>query len=232
MPRPSRSTALTLAFVGLAATDAWLAGTEGRPAHRARTVTKPLLMPVLAASLATDPHARRSPLLPSTLVAQAAGWGGDVLLLGEGTESFAAGAGSFGIGHLAYIAGFRHVRDRRTRLRGSAIGTLALGLFASGGPGMAVGAAREERALGPAVLGYTALLSTMLAHAGHLDPAIPSGARRRLLAGAALFAASDTLLGTKQFWWKNAPARAESVVMLTYTAGQLLISKGAARAGR
>ena len=46
------------------------------------------------------------------------------------------------------------------------------------------------------------------------------------------FAASDTLLGMRKFWWKSAPARSETAVMATYAAGQLLISKGAAAAAR
>jgi len=230
--RLSRSTKLTLGYVGLAALDAWLAGSSDPRAHRARLVTKPMLMPTLTASLVTDPRARRSPLFASTVVGQAFGWGGDVILLKEGTEAFAAGAGSFGVGHLSYIAGFRRQRDRRHPVRGSRIGRIATGLFATGGPGMAIGAAREEAVLGPAVLGYTGIISTMLAHAGNLDPALPAPARRRILAGAALFAASDSLLGLRHFWWKKSPARAESVVMATYTGGQLLISRGAARAAR
>jgi uncharacterized membrane protein YhhN len=223
--------ALTAGYVGLAALDTWLAGSASVRSRRLRRLTKPLLMPTLAASLVTDPAARWSPLRPTTLTAQAAGWGGDVLLLGEGTTAFTAGAGSFGLGHAAYIQGMRSQRDRRSRLRRSRAGRVALGLFLLGGPAMALGAAREEKALGPAVLGYTALLSTMLAHSQHLSPALPARARRLTAAGAALFVASDTLLGTKEFWWKGAPARAESVVMATYTAGQLLLSKGAAAAG-
>jgi len=230
--RLSRSAKLTLGYVGLAALDAWLSGSSDQRLQRARVVTKPLLMPVLTASLATDPEARRSPLFASTVVAQAFGWGGDVLLLREGTEAFAAGAGSFGVGHLSYITGFRRRRNRNQPLGSSRVGRIAKALVATGGPTMAIGAAREELVLGPAVLGYTGLLSGMLAHAGNLDPALPAPARRRILAGAALFAASDTLLGLRHFWWKKAPARAESVVMVTYTAGQLLISRGTARAAR
>ena len=232
-PAPSIKTSrgLTFAYVGLAAADTWLAGSPSPRAKQLRRVTKPLLMPTLAGSLATDPRATRSPLLTSTLVAQAAGWGGDLLLLGEGTTAFAAGAGSFGIGHASYVRGRHAQRDRRSSLRGSRGGRLALGLFLAGGPAMAIGAAREEKVLGPAVLGYTGLISTMLAHSQHLSPALPPRARRLTAIGAALFVASDTLLGTKEFWWKNAPSRAESVVMATYTAGQLLLSKGAAAAG-
>lgn len=236
MPRLSRplsgSAKLTLGYLGLAALDTWLAGSSHPRAQQARKITKPLLMPTLTASLVTDPRARRSPLFASTVAGQAFGWGGDVILLREGTEAFAAGAGSFGLGHSAYIAGFRRHRNRDRRLRGSAIGRLAAGLVAVGGPGMAVGAAREEIVLGPAVLGYTGLLAGMLANAGNLDPELPAPARRRILAGAALFTASDTLLGLRHFWWRQAPARAESVVMATYTLGQLLISRGAARAAR
>ena len=50
--------------------------------------------------------------------------------------------------------------------------------------------------------------------------------------GALLFMLSDSVLGTRKFLLKNAPARVESVVMATYTAAQFLLSEGAARAGR
>jgi uncharacterized membrane protein YhhN len=227
VPRSAKtSTRLTLAYVGLAAIDSWLAGSGSPRAGLARRVTKPLLMPTLAGSLATDPRARWSPLRTSTLAAQAGGWGGDVLLLGKGTAAFAAGAGSFGIGHTAYVIGFRAQRDRRTSLRRSRAGRAATGLFLAGGPLMALGAAREEKVLGPAVLGYTGLLSSMLAHAHHLAPGLPPSARRLTAAGATLFVASDLVLGLREFWWPDAPARVESAVMATYTAGQLLLSKG------
>jgi uncharacterized membrane protein YhhN len=231
VPRLTTSTKLTLAYVALAATDAWLAGSTHRYARTARLITKPALMPVLNASLVTDPRAASSPLRASTTVAQVGGWGGDVALLKHGTAAFAAGTGCFGIGHAAYIRGFHRQRDRSTPLPASSSARVAAGLFLVGGPAMATGAARQEKALGPAVLGYTALLSTMLAHATHLDPAIPKRARRLTRAGAALFTISDTLLGTRKFLWKSAPERTESVVMATYTLGQLLLSKGAAAAG-
>lgn len=228
----TRSSKLTLGYLGLAALDTWLAGSANPRAHRARVLTKPLLMPTLTASLVTTPGASRSPLFASTVVGQAFGFGGDVLLLRQGTEAFAQGAGSFGLGHLSYISGLRRSRNRSRSLRTTPIGKIGIGLVATGGPVMAVGAAREEPVLGPAVLGYTALLTGTLANAGNLDPALPIAARRRLVAGAALFAASDTLLGMRTFWWTNAPARAESAVMATYTLGQLLISRGAAGAAR
>ena len=54
------SARLRAAYVALAATDAVLAGTAGVWAHRARYVTKPLLMPTLAGSLLTSTRARKS----------------------------------------------------------------------------------------------------------------------------------------------------------------------------
>lgn len=230
-PRLSASTRLTLAYAGLAAADAALAGSSHRWAHRARVLTKPLLMPTLAASLLRDERAEGSPLLASTLTAQAFGWGGDVALMRSGTKAFATGAGSFGAGHAAYVAGFHRHGDPRVPIQHSTAMKVGTGLLAAGAPAMAWGAFRQERVLGPAVLGYSALLSAMLAHAAHLDPALPPRARRLTVAGATLFTASDTLLAARKFWWIRSPERLESVVMATYAAGQLLLSKGAAAAG-
>ncbi|MGN6250994.1 MAG: lysoplasmalogenase family protein [Marmoricola sp.] len=227
MPRTPRT--LTGAYVVLAAADTWLAGGGSPRARRARMITKPLLMPTLAASLATDRRAVGSPLRTSTVAAQAFGWGGDVALLRHGTPAFAVGAGAFGAGHLCYLAGFRR-RAAHTPLRRSRAARVAGVAFVAGGPVMALGAARHERALGPAVLTYTGLLASMLAHAGHLGPIVPARSRRSTLAGASLFVASDALLATRKFWWTSAPPRCESVVMAGYTLGQLLLSHGAATA--
>jgi len=83
--RLQTSTKLKLAYIGLAAVDTWLSSLPGKGAHRARFVTKPLLMPTLSASLMTNPKAADSPLRTSTVAAQVGGWGGDVALVAEGT---------------------------------------------------------------------------------------------------------------------------------------------------
>lgn len=226
---PRASAILTGAYVGLAAADAWLAGSSRPAAPVLRRLTKPLLMPTLAASLATDRRAFPSALRATTLTAQAFGWGGDVALLAHGTRAFALGAGSFGVGHASYLCGFRRHAGRGP-LRGAAAGRVAVTLFVAGAPVMALGAARQEPALGPAVLAYTGLLSAMLAHGMRLDPSLPRRARMLTGTGAALFVTSDTLLGLRKFWWTRAPERTESLVMATYTLGQLLLSKGAVAA--
>ena len=227
MPRLLTSTKLKLAYAGLALADTWLAGSSDPRAHKARVLTKPLLMPTLAASLITNPRAASSPLRTSTLVAQAGGWGGDLALMAHGTTPFAVGSGSFAVGHAAYITGFLRRRSRKPLPGPKAVG----GLWAVTAPGMVFGAYRQDKVLGPAIAGYSAMLAGTVAAATQLDPALPKTARRTTLLGAGLFMLSDSVLGTRKFLWKDAPARVESVVMATYTAAQFLLSEGAARAG-
>lgn len=109
---PRATTALRLAYAALAASDAVLAGSAAPRAHRVRRVTKPLLVPVLAASMATDPRTHDSPLRTTTRAGQALGWLGDIALLGRGSGAFVAGMAAFGAGQAAYIRGFRTVRPR------------------------------------------------------------------------------------------------------------------------
>jgi uncharacterized membrane protein YhhN len=225
------STKLRLGYVALPATDTFLSGSRNRRLHRLRVVTKPLLMPTLAASLATDARAADSPLRTTTLLAQVGGWGGDVLLLRHGDpKAFAAGAGSFGLGHAAYLTGFRRHRNRH---RGLFEGRTARGVMASWAttaPLVAWGAWRKEPALGPAVAAYSGALATTVAAASGLDPALPASARRMTAAGALMFLASDTILGLGKFVLRDPDPRLEHAVMATYTGAQLLLAEGAARA--
>jgi uncharacterized membrane protein YhhN len=232
VPSPLTSTLRTsrrfkLAYVALAAADAWLSGSANPKHHKARALTKPLLMPTLMASLVTNPKAASSPLRTSTLIAQAGGWGGDLALMGDGPKNFVVGSGSFAVGHAAYISGFRANRGTTRRPGPKAIAAL----WAATAPVMAFGAAKQEKVLGPTIAGYSAMLATTVASATQLDHALPRSARRLSLAGAAMFMLSDSLLGTRKFLLKNPPHRLESGVMATYTAAQFLLSEGAARAG-
>jgi uncharacterized membrane protein YhhN len=240
------STRLRLGYLGGAAMDTWMAGAAlpgsfargARLARAARFVAKPALMPLLAASFATDRRAFPSPLRTTTLIGQAFGWGGDLALLGHGSRSFALGAGSFGVGHAAYISGF--VRHRAPAPFLEAPSTrAAVALWALTGPPMAVAAAREERSLGPAVAAYTGLLAGTFATGSHLSPSLPASSRRLTAVGAALFLLSDTILGVRQFllpWvlrFSLSPrldTALERTVMATYTTAQLLLAEGAARA--
>jgi len=231
------STRLKLGYLAAAALDTWLSGSSLRAARAARFVTKPALMPLLASSFATSGRATGSPLRTTTLIGQAFGWGGDIALLGHGTRSFAVGAGSFGVGHAAYISGFVRQRSAAPFFASSSTRT-AVGLWAVAGPAMALAAARQERALGPAVLGYTGLLAGTFTTACHLDSSLPASSRRLTGLGAGLFLLSDTVLGVRQFLLPLLPfgpppgldAALERIVMGSYTAAQLLLAEGATRA--
>lgn len=224
------STRLKGAYVALAAADAWLAGRSRRAAHRARVLTKPLLMPALAGSLLLDEQARRSPLRTTTLVAQAAGWAGDLALMRSGRNAFMAGAGAFAVGHGAYIAGFRRVGAPASSLGRSTVPRVVGGAWLLSAPVLGGGAAREDTRLGGAVLGYSAVLAAMAATANHLDTGVPPVARALTGLGAGIFLVSDTVLGAREFLLRDADPRLESLVMATYTGAQLLLAEGARRA--
>ena len=229
MPTLRTATKLKLGYLGIAALDTWLSGKEHPVAHRARLLTKPLLMPALAASLATNPKATGSPLRSSTLVAQAAGWGGDVALLASGTTPFLVGAGSFAVGHAAYLTGFVRRRNHEPLTEPLEVRVVA-GSWLVSAPALALLARRQQPELAGPVFGYATILAAMVIGAHRLDAAVPVSARRLTMAGASLFMVSDTLLGIRMFAMKEPPAALERAVMATYAAGQFLLSEGAARA--
>ncbi|BDH57597.1 hypothetical protein MTP03_25360 [Tsukamurella sp. PLM1] len=150
------ATVLKLAYAALAAVDTTLSASSRPARHRARRYTKPLLLPVLAASFAADPRARRSPLRRTTLAGQAAGWVGDVALLGDEPRHFALGASAFATGHAAYITGLLAERDPAASLARPAT---VEALWAVGAPRTLVAAYRTEPLLAPVLAGYSALLA-------------------------------------------------------------------------
>lgn len=215
-----------LAYVAVAAVDAVLAGSSRPFAHRARTVTKPLLMPLLSTSLASS--APTSPLRTPVLAAQAAGWVGDVTLMSQRRTPFLVGTAGFALGHAAYIAGFQRLRNRSSSVYDERPARSLAALWAVSGPALGMAARREQMGL-PVAL-YSMVLTTMVISATRLSPEVPASVRRSAAAGALLFLASDTTLGVRQFVLSDPPPAMESVVMATYTAGQLLLSEAAARA--
>ena len=219
-----RAPRLRLAYAAVAVVDTWLAGGPERTGTR--RLTKPLLMPLLAASLATDPRAATLPLRAPALAAQLAAWGGDVALMRRGTTPFLAGMASFATGHLAYLAGLHRVRAatplwQAPGLRASAV---VWGLTA---PPLAYAASRRERELGLPVLAYAALLAVLAGATTHLDDGLPASARRLLAAGGWTFLTSDSLLALRSFVLEDPPPILDAAVMATYTLAQLLLSEGA-----
>lgn len=219
---PPRRRVSGAVFGALALSDALLAAGPSRW-QRARLVTKPLLMPALAARTLSAPQEVRG----RAVSAQAFSWGGDLALMGTGRTAFLAGVGMFFGAHVSYVSAFRArssapVLATRGRRRFLAVG----GLLAAG---MGAAAAREDRALGVPVAAYGMALATMVASAAAIDR---DRGRDRVLAGAALFLVSDTVLGIRSFLVGEEGAAAsalEGVVMGTYTAGQWCLGEGLGR---
>ncbi len=216
---------LKAAYVGLALVDTLLS-TSSRPfAHRARLLTKPLLMPTLAASLATAPGS--SPTKTAVLAAQAGSWVGDVALLSERRRPFVIGTTGFAAAHAAYVTGFARRRTTSSRLVDETPARALAGLWAATAPVMAWNARREGVA--PVVATYSAALTSMVVSATRLDPSVPASTRRIAAAGGLLFLLSDSTLGFRKFVLDDPPPAMEGTVMATYTAAQFLLSEAAAR---
>lgn len=213
-------------YLALAAADVLLAGSHRSAARRARLVTKPLLMPVLATSLAGNaPAPGRRLLRQGALTAQALSWGGDIALLGSRRRSFLAGLASFLAAHAAYVAAFQSVRSftpawQRLGPR------LAFGAWAAGTPATVLAAGRKDPNLRFPVAVYSTALAAMVATATHLGAGLPATARRKIGVGATIFLVSDVTLALRKFGYDDESPGLDMAVMATYTAAQLLISDG------
>jgi uncharacterized membrane protein YhhN len=133
---------------------------------------------------------------------------GDVLLLDD--RRFVFGLAAFLCGHLAYTAGFIAAPDWRWWSAAVALGALTP-LVAVAGSRIVTGARADDPKLGPPVVAYLTVISAM---------AIAAAAAGNAWAvlGAALFVASDTILG-----WRNFVSRRPWMplaVMVTYHLGQ------------
>jgi uncharacterized membrane protein YhhN len=217
-----------LAYAALAAVDSVLAGSSRPLAHRARFVTKPLLMPLLATSLASSARALESPLRTPVLAAQAGAWVGDVGLLSEKRVPFLVGTTGFALGHAAYVSGFHPLRTRTSRVYDERPARALAALWLVAGPALGLAARRDG--MGWPVTAYSAALTAMAVSATRLSSDVPSSARRLAAAGALTFLASDSTLGLRKFVLPDAPAAMEAAVMATYTSAQLMLSEAAARA--
>ncbi len=186
---------LTTLYAGIAAADTLLAAT-GR--HRARFVTKPLLMPTLIPGRPREVQR-----------ALALGGAGDVALLGHGDVAFTAGLGSFLLGHVAWVAALR------PRSTGAVTPAKAAPYLAAWAGLNAYLWSRTGKDRLPVLAYSTALLATALA-------ALDTG-DAKTAAGGALFLASDTLLAVERFSGIHLPGH-EGLVMASYSAAQALLA--------
>ena len=189
-------------------------------ALRVRRLTKPALMPRLAA--AAGPRAPRPALAGS--------WAGDVALLGAGDAALACGIGGFAAAHVAYLRALRTLRPARQApgewLSTAGFAAAAIAATAAIAPRLA-----DRPALRVPVGAYAALVTAM----GHA--AVVTGLRRRdgrgcaLAAGGVLFVVSDGLVALSLFGGPHDGRRAvaiEAAVMLTYTGAQALLASAIA----
>ncbi|MEH1168807.1 lysoplasmalogenase [Micromonospora sp. CPCC 205539] len=180
-------------------------------------LTKPLLMPLLAAYLwraTTERGAHPDRLM---LAALACATAGDVALLITGTGWFLAGMACFLGTHLCYLAAFtRHgaaTALRRPPLVAVPLGYAVLTVLAL----TWMWAGLTDAGLAIPVAGYALALAAMA------STAATQGARVGL--GAALFLGSDLLIAAGVAGVLQMPGAAV-LVMATYTAGQALIVTG------
>lgn len=190
----------------------------------AATVTKPLLMPLLAAWLYTAAQDRRSALrwVFAALVFSTIG---DVLLIGadhpqRGFSYFLGGVAAFGLAQMAYIGQFvQCTQGGIGRWFHKPVPALALLPYLA--VMLVILLPRTAGPVRPAMIVYGILLVGMVLAAIH---ARPPRAAPWLPAGALLFLFSDSLLAFDRF---HTPIPLSGVwIMTSYLAGQGLIALG------
>jgi uncharacterized membrane protein YhhN len=193
-------------FAVAAVVNWWSRLDDGR--RRAERWSKPLaLIALTAVALALDPADQL--VRAWFVIALVCSLAGDVFLL-NGERHFVPGLVSFLLAHLAYTLGFVAVGD--WSWAGFVVGAAMTAVLAAVvGFRIVAAARRKERVLGPAVTAYLVAISLMFC------TAMATGSTWAIL-GAALFVASDSVLGWRQF---VADARWMPVtVMVTYHLGQ------------
>jgi uncharacterized membrane protein YhhN len=189
-------------------------------------VTKPLLMPLLAAYLVSVVPRPFTRLVRVVLAALAFSWLGDVLLeVARRVESdlwFMAGIGGFLVAQVLYIVAFTPLVRASTPPR-PPVWALIYVLY---GVGLVV-------LLGPDLgqfLVPVAIYATAICTMG----IVASGVNRFTALGAAVFIASDSMIAIGEFTdlWTLGPNWQRVLVMTTYTVAQALLVHGVTIADR
>lgn len=201
------------------------------------TLTKPLLMPLLACWLIAE--ARRVWPMPLRwlLAALVFSWFGDLLLMGASDLSFALGIAAFLVAQVLLVAAFtsvRGIRFRRSIVQLSA--EPARGLVAQQRLLLLAFAAYYVAFLsilwptaGPfriPVAVYGIAILAMAASALNLVGRMPSKPAWVTFGGALLFVASDSLIALEAFGPMEPSAVHSALVMATYVVAQGLIAVG------
>lgn len=187
------------------------------------TISKPLLMPLLALWLAAETTGTSSSLRTGWLLGLAFSTLGDILLMFSGGMFFLLGLSAFLLAHLAYIwainTGLRNQRGFvQQRLIWVLPFVLYLGVFLywlwDGIPG----------GMRVPVAVYALVISTMALSVFNLKGYIPAQIFQTMMGGALLFVLSDSLIAVNKFG--HAFEGGHLAVIATYIAGQWLLAKG------
>ena len=202
------ATATVIAVAAVFAVGNWISRVNGSRALE--YATKPTVTALLAvAALTLD--ARDGAARAWFVVALVLSLAGDVLLMLP-KEQFVTGLASFLLAHVAYIVGFLVAGVHRGAVVVAAvIVALTLGPL---GVVLVRSARRVDRSIAPAVAAYVVVIAAMVvcASGSHRDFAI---------AGAALFACSDSTIAITRFVREaRVAAFAPLLIMVTYHLGQ------------
>jgi len=199
-----------VAFLVVAPLDWW---SRWRDVHRLELVTKPLATALLiAVALTLEPDS--DPVRAWFCVALALSLVGDVMLLDD--RRFVHGLAAFLLAHVAYIAGFIALGTWRWwTFALSAVPIAAL--VGTVGVRIVRSTAGQPRAVQVGVRAYLLVILTMFALACGAGSWV-------VVAGAALFVVSDSLLGWRTFVARDPDRVSSTAVMVTYHAAQVVLT--------
>ena len=186
---------IVIGAIAMCAVANWIS--RSKPSGRLETVTKPLttiLIIVLAVVLRTS-HSQTKVLVVMGLALCLVG---DVLLMPI-IDNFVGGLGSFLVGHVMFAAAVLRRPHGHVALAGLALVPI-VAVVARFGPAIVKGARARASSLGLAVTGYLLVIALMAIM-------VPLTGSPLAIVGAALFVASDTLLGFDLFAHPVAAAR-------------------------
>jgi uncharacterized membrane protein YhhN len=186
-------------------------------------VSKPLILPFLILYFFSSVRTISSPLNKWIYLALFFSWCGDVLLMFDGMNAlfFIFGLSAFLLAHIFYIMFFHFVRIRE-KIAGNGWFLLFLLIYYS------ILIKKLSPYLGELTIPvrvYGLVISIMLLMAMHMTSLRVKKAGWSMLAGAALFVLSDSVLAINKFYQPFEAAGL--VIMLTYGAAQFFIVKGA-----
>jgi uncharacterized membrane protein YhhN len=186
-------------------------------------ISKPLILPFLFGYFYSEINTVSNPLKKWIYFALFFSWAGDVLLMFQGMKDlfFLLGLSAFLLAHIFYILFFHFVRIRE-KIAGNGWYLLFILIYYS------VLMRKLSPFLGELTIPvrvYGLVISIMLLMAMHMTSLRVKKAGWSMLAGAALFVLSDSVLAINKFY--QAFELSGLIIMLTYGAAQYFIVKGA-----